>query len=811
MKSHLFLAILCGAISADALEPKFEAETIDSEIEVGYGLAIADVDGDGKDDIVLADKSDVVWYQNPTWKKHVIASKLTAPRDNVCVAARDLDGDGKCEIAVGANWNPGETSDEKTSGSVHYLVAPKDRTQRWTVVDLPHEPTVHRMHWRRSPKNRWELVMLPLHGRGNVKGEGENGVRVVAYQFPKDPTKAENWKSSVIDDSLHQTHNFDIARKMNGGEEMLIGGKEGLMLAGGRSGNELIVDSGQFGGSDGVGEARFGPDYTFRGSWLKHYATIEPLHGTELVIYEPVKEIATKFRSQDEARNLAFSRSLDPATNVNAISERQVGYATLDPENWATVNEESPAYAQVWRRTVLDDTLVQGHALACADLLGLDRQQVVAGWRGTPKEQDNIGVKLYVWNKSDKSWEGHWIDEGGMATEDLKIADLDGDGKLDIIAAGRWTKNVRIYWNKSTLGSKPKLAGGWKKHVVWKGRGVNGASAGDFNGDGKMDIAFSKSGGPSAMVLAPDWRYVELYAKKGGIHSTNLDVDGDGDPDFIGGDRHVFWLENPGGAEAEKGDWTYRVVDGDITGVHHVLEADVNQDGKIDLIANEFNPNSPVGDSIMWYETPSDVDAEWKRHIFAKGDAGGGSHYMGIGDLDGDGDNDITAGAKGKPFLNGNWFAWWENTGEETWKKHVLAIEETAATCAMPADLDGDGDLDVFATRGHDAGILWFENQGEKKFELHRIDNLLSGAHCLTVNDLDGDGDIDAATTAKDDKRTVWFENDGKGNFTAHDIDDDQMAYDIRSVDMDGDGDFDLLVAGQNSQNVVWYENQLSE
>ena len=49
MKSHLFLAILCGAISADALEPKFEAETIDSEIEVGYGLAIADVDGDGKD------------------------------------------------------------------------------------------------------------------------------------------------------------------------------------------------------------------------------------------------------------------------------------------------------------------------------------------------------------------------------------------------------------------------------------------------------------------------------------------------------------------------------------------------------------------------------------------------------------------------------------------------------------------------------------------------------------------------------------------------------------------------------------------
>ncbi|MEM0970761.1 MAG: VCBS repeat-containing protein, partial [Verrucomicrobiota bacterium] len=233
-------------------------------------------------------------------------------------------------------------------------------------------------------------------------------------------------------------------------------------------------------------------------------------------------------------------------------------------------------------------------------------------------------------------------------------------------------------------------------------------------------------------------------------------------------------------------------------------------------VANELNParspngkTSTVGDSLLWFETPTHSDGPWKRHIFANGDAGGGSHYMGIGDLDGDGDHDITAGAKGKPFLNGNWFAWWENTGEETWKRHTLATEETAATCAMPADLDGDGDMDVFATRGHDAGILWFENLGEKKFQLHRIDRLLSGAHCLTLNDLDGDGDMDAATTAKDDKRTVWFENDGKGNFTSHDIDDDQAAYDIRSVDMDGDGDFDLLVAGQNSQNVVWYENQL--
>jgi hypothetical protein len=40
------------------------------------------------------------------------------------------------------------------------------------------------------------------------------------------------------------------------------------------------------------------------------------------------------------------------------------------------------------------------------------------------------------------------IDESGMATEDLAIADLNGDKRPDIVAAGRATRNVRIYWNE---------------------------------------------------------------------------------------------------------------------------------------------------------------------------------------------------------------------------------------------------------------------------------------------------------------------------------------------------------------------------
>jgi hypothetical protein len=142
MKLTPLLSLLFASVVFAAPEPKFRLQEID-KIEIGYGLAIADVDGDGKPDIVLADKSTVQWYQNPTWKKHIIATSLTK-EDNVCVAAQDLDGDGKAEIAIGAGWNP---SDTVKSGAVFYLLPPADRTQKWEAVKLHHEPTVHRMAW----------------------------------------------------------------------------------------------------------------------------------------------------------------------------------------------------------------------------------------------------------------------------------------------------------------------------------------------------------------------------------------------------------------------------------------------------------------------------------------------------------------------------------------------------------------------------------------------------------------------------------------------------------------------------------------
>ena len=103
----------------------------------------------------------------------------------------------------------------------------------------------------------------------------------------------------------------------------------------------------------------------------------------------------------------------------------------------------------LWTRHLLDSSLVDGHALACGDLAGAGSDQIVVGWRAMSKPGVRVGVKLFTpLDPEGKDWKQEPVDDNGMACEDLCLADLNGDGKLDIIAAGRATKNVKIYFNQ---------------------------------------------------------------------------------------------------------------------------------------------------------------------------------------------------------------------------------------------------------------------------------------------------------------------------------------------------------------------------
>jgi hypothetical protein len=108
-----------------------------------------------------------------------------------------------------------------------------------------------------------------------------------------------------------------------------------------------------------------------------------------------------------------------------------------------------PSTPGLWSRRVLDSTLVDGHALACGDLAGSGGDQVVVGWRAMGKPNVKVGIKLFTpTDAGGREWQQALVDDNGMACEDLLLADLDGNGRLDIVAAGRATKNVKIYLNQ---------------------------------------------------------------------------------------------------------------------------------------------------------------------------------------------------------------------------------------------------------------------------------------------------------------------------------------------------------------------------
>jgi FG-GAP-like repeat len=365
-----------------------------------------------------------------------------------------------------------------------------------------------------------------------------------------------------------------------------------------------------------------------------------------------------------------------------------------------------------------------------------------------------------------------------------------------------------------TLAFGPDRSARWDRVVVMHGAPNNTAVAADFTGDGKIDVIASVKG-RTRLFAAPDWKEIVLDAgapPRDCIHSAVMDVNGDQRPDFIGAVYSpglIFWLECPEKPLTQP--WPYHLVDDQVNGIHGLIVGDVDGDGRPDLAANSALPEGPFSESLVWYRVParSTGAKAWDRHVVADHDAPGLSHYLGLGDVNGDGRVDVASAAKGGPTAkpeSGDWFAWWEAPSDPTrvFKKHLIAEKQPGATNILMADVNGDRRTDFIATRGHGRGVVWFEAPDWKPHVIHET---LASPHCLAVADMDGDGDLDAVTCAYEDRIAAWFENDGRGNFTTHILSTDQAAYDIRLVDMDNDRDLDVLIAGQSSQNVVWFRN----
>jgi hypothetical protein len=119
--------------------------------------------------------------------------------------------------------------------------------------------------------------------------------------------------------------------------------------------------------------------------------------------------------------------------------------ATVEPWHGAgvAVYAEKPGSSR-WDKTSIESALTEGHALGWADFDGDGNDELAVGWRrGKP------GVAVYFVDREGALKSKTLIDDGGMDCEDLIVGDFNGDKKPDIVASGRATRNIRIYWNET--------------------------------------------------------------------------------------------------------------------------------------------------------------------------------------------------------------------------------------------------------------------------------------------------------------------------------------------------------------------------
>lgn len=415
-----------------------------------------------------------------------------------------------------------------------------------------------------------------------------------------------------------------------------------------------------------------------------------------------------------------------------------------------------------WREHRIDDELLTGVPLRGSDGLvaaDLDRDgylDIVSVhesddvYDGAPEGH----IRIAFGTADPDRWINVTLAEGpeAGAAEDAAIADFNGDGWLDIVAACELS-HIIYFENPGTdirNGDWPRLI---PSITLDRGSFIR-VFAADFDGDGTPEISTPNKGAQDPTRAAQEPKEISIFDIAGGaglddaawsehvltrvpwpINARAVDLDGDGDSDVVAGsvaEGRSMWFENVGG-------------DGELRFVEHAIAvtepgaaepptvnmfntdyADLNGDGRLDIVS--FDTARLLGIDAAWLEQPAAADEPW---IFHRIGSYAPDQLVGIAvaDIDGDGDADLMTGGysgasnaassrleDGVADLNASLgrLAWFENPGDGSdWVRHDFSRRERGMFDKFVAsDVDGDGDIDFFGTRGNSGeydGVFWLE------------------------------------------------------------------------------------------------------